>query len=59
MPRALLTPGLPVRGDPQDEGDPGRSVVLLTRWDSPPRFEEGWVDGEVLVAARASHYETV
>lgn len=57
VPRALMTPGCVAAEILKSTGDPAR-VVCLTRWDEPPRFEEGWI-GDVLVSARTSQYETV
>ena len=58
VPRALLTQGCLAAEILKNEGAPER-VVLLTRWDLPPRFEEGWPGDDVLVRGRASHYETL
>lgn len=58
VPRALLTTGCLAAEILVHEGSPG-SVVLLTRWDVAPVFEEGWPDGELLTRARAQHLQTL
>ena len=40
------------------EGTP-ESVVLLTRWDVAPVFEEGVPDSELFIRARAQHLQTL
>ena len=58
VPRALATPGCLAAEILSHEGSPER-VLLVTRWDAPPRFEEGWPEDELLVRGRAAHYETI
>ena len=59
VPRALTTPGCLAAEMLCSDSEPPR-VVLLTRWDAPPRFEEGSpADATLLTRARATHYETV
>ncbi len=58
IPRALGTEGCIAAEMLKSEGDPLR-VMLLTRWDTPPRFEEGVPSDEVCERARAVHFETV
>ncbi len=59
VPRALETEGCLAAEMLKSEGDPPR-VLLLTRWDEPPRFEEGWPDEDgVLVRAQAWHFTTM
>jgi quinol monooxygenase YgiN len=58
VPRALLSEGCLAAEILVHEGTP-ESVVLLTRWDVAPVFEEGWPDDEVLTRARAQHLQTL
>ncbi len=58
VPRVLETPGCMAAEILRNEGVPAR-VMLMTRWDTPPRFEEGWPEGDVLTRARAWQYQTL
>ena len=58
VPRALLSPGCLAAEILVHEGTP-ESVVLLTRWDVAPVFEEGWPTEEILTRARAQHLKTL
>jgi hypothetical protein len=58
VPRALMSPGCLAAEILVHEGTP-ESVVLLTRWDVPPVFEEGWPGDDVLARARAQHLQTL
>lgn len=58
VPRLLLTEGCMSTEILRGTGNPVR-VVVTSRWDSPPRFEEGVPDDGVLTSARAYHFETV
>ncbi len=55
--RALFTPGCMAAEILVHEGTP-ESVVLLTRWDVAPVFEEGPPD-DLFVRARAQHLQTL
>jgi quinol monooxygenase YgiN len=56
--RALLSEGCLAAEILVHEGTP-ESIVLVTRWDVPPVFEEGWPEGEILTRARAQHLQTL
>lgn len=58
VPRALLSEGCLAAEILVHEGNP-ESVVLLTRWDVPPVFEEGVTESELFVRARAQHLQTL
>ena len=58
IPRALDADGCISAEMLKSEGDPLR-VVLVTRWDAPPRFEEGVPSEDICERARAGHFETV
>jgi quinol monooxygenase YgiN len=58
VPRALLAHGCLAAEILIHEGTP-ESIVLVTRWDVAPVFEEGWPDDEVLTRARAQHLQTL
>lgn len=55
--RALFTPGCMAAEILVHEGTP-EVVVLLTRWDVAPVFEES-PDEELFVRARAQHLQTL
>ena len=55
--RALFTPGCMAAEILVHEGTP-ESVVLLTRWDVAPVFEEAPPD-DLFVRARAQHLQTL
>ncbi|MFC6237225.1 hypothetical protein [Longivirga aurantiaca] len=55
--RALFTAGCMAAEILVHEGTP-ESVVLLTRWDVAPVFEEGPPD-DLFVRARAQHFQTL
>ena len=55
VPRALETPGCMAAEILRHDGTPAR-VMLMTRWDSPPRFEEGVPGTDVVSLARASQF---
>jgi quinol monooxygenase YgiN len=55
--RALLSEGCLAAEILVHEGSP-ESIVLLTRWDVAPVFEEGWPDDEIFTRARAQHFQT-
>ena len=56
--RALFTAGCMAAEILVHEGTP-ESVVLLTRWDVAPVFEEGVPDSELFSRARAQHLQTL
>ena len=58
VPRALLSDGCLAAEILVHEGTP-ESVVLLTRWDVAPVFEEGVPDDELFTRARAQHLQTL
>ena len=58
IPRALNSPGCLATEVLAGPGEPAR-VLLITRWDEAPRFEEGSPGPELLRQAGASHFETV
>jgi hypothetical protein len=58
VPRALLSDGCLAAEILVHEGTP-ESVVLLTRWDVAPVFEEGVPDSELFSRARAQHLQTL
>jgi quinol monooxygenase YgiN len=56
--RALLSEGCLAAEILVHEGTP-ESIVLVTRWDVAPVFEEGWPDDEIFTRARAQHLQTL
>ncbi|CAB4847917.1 unannotated protein [freshwater metagenome] len=58
VPRALRTSGCLAAEILIHEGTP-ESIVLVTRWDLAPVFEEGWPSDEILTRARAQHLKTL
>ena len=58
VPRALFADGCLAAEILIHEGTP-ESIVLVTRWDLAPVFEEGWPDDEILTRARAQHWQTL
>ena len=58
VPRALLSEGCLAAEILVHEGTP-ESVVLLTRWDVAPVFEEGVPADELFTRARAQHLQTL
>ncbi len=58
VPRALLSPGCLAAEILVHEGNP-ESVMLVTRWDVAPVFDEGVSESELFTRARAQHMATL
>jgi quinol monooxygenase YgiN len=58
VPRVLMTQGCLAAEILIHEGSP-ESIVLVTRWDEAPVFEEGWPDGDLFSRGRAQHFQTL